>query len=71
MSGVATLLIEGLFRSVYGVSGEVRANMKEEAREAKAIIKAANFRMSEMSMPAGALQGGSRHLSYAQFQAGG
>lgn len=56
--------------SVYGVPGEVRAAMKEEAQASKAIIKAANFRVSDMSMPAGALQPGSGHMSYSRFLSG-
>jgi len=57
--------------SIYGVPAEVRAAMKEEARDAKTIVKAANYRMSDMVMPAGALQGGSRHMPYSRFLTGG
>lgn len=43
--------------SIYGVPAEVRQAMREEALAAKAVVKAANFRPSDMGMPAGAVQG--------------
>lgn len=56
--------------SIYGVPAEVRSAMKEEARDSKIIIKAANFRPSDLIMPSGAVFGKSRHLSYTAFISG-
>jgi hypothetical protein len=56
--------------SVYGVPAEVRQNLKEEARDSKMTIKAANYRPSDLAMPAGAVFGNSRHISYTAFVSG-
>ena len=56
--------------SIYGVPADVRTALKEEARDAKGIIKAANYRASDLGMPAGAVFGRARHLSYAAFVSG-
>ncbi len=55
--------------SIYGVPPEVREAMREEALAAKAIIKAANFRPMDMSMPAGAVQG-QGYWSVSRFLSG-
>lgn len=56
---------------IFGVVGEIRAEIQTDAAAAKLIIKAANFRISDLSMPAGTPQGGdSRYSSYPQFLAG-
>lgn len=57
--------------SIYGVPKQTRDDIRDEARAAKSIIKAANFRAADLGMPAGALIGGGpKHMSYQRFLSG-
>lgn len=67
---IATNLAAELIPYFVSVPEEVARRVEIQAREAKAVIKVANWRPSDLGFDPGCLTGGTSHLSYARFLSG-
>lgn len=67
---LATNLAAEMIPMFTSVPENVAARVEQQAREAKANIKVANWRPSDLGFDPGCLTGGTTHLSYARFLSG-